>query len=63
MSNDHGPDPIRQALGDLTLHGLVASDGNTKDRHKTWRLEGTAGLVLNSPSSGYMASVGVNLVR
>ncbi|GAA1993395.1 hypothetical protein GCM10009738_87950 [Kitasatospora viridis] len=35
---------IRQALGDLVLHGLVASDGNTKDRHKTWRLEGTAGL-------------------
>lgn len=34
---------IRQALGDLALHGLVASDGNTKDRHKTWRLEGTAG--------------------
>ncbi|MBP0454053.1 replication-relaxation family protein [Kitasatospora sp. RG8] len=35
---------IRQALGDLALHGLVASDGNTKDRHKTWRLEGAAGL-------------------
>ncbi|MFE7529795.1 hypothetical protein ACFU7Y_29385 [Kitasatospora sp. NPDC057542] len=34
---------IRQALGDLALHGLVASDGNTKDRHKTWRLEGTGG--------------------
>ncbi|MEU9048679.1 hypothetical protein AB0D63_44960, partial [Kitasatospora sp. NPDC048343] len=26
------------------LHGLVASDGNPKDRHKTWRLEGAAGL-------------------
>ncbi|MCC9311077.1 hypothetical protein LN042_29105 [Kitasatospora sp. RB6PN24] len=26
---------IRQALGDLALHGLVASDGNTKVRHKT----------------------------
>lgn len=25
-------------------HGLVVSDGNTRDRHKTWRLEGTAGL-------------------
>ncbi|MFJ5122993.1 replication-relaxation family protein, partial [Kitasatospora sp. NPDC088548] len=35
---------IRQALRDLALHGLVASDGNTRDRHKTWRLEGTAGL-------------------
>ncbi|MFD9692273.1 replication-relaxation family protein [Kitasatospora sp. NPDC059088] len=35
---------IRQALGDLALHGLVASDGNTRDRQKTWRLEGTAGL-------------------
>ncbi|MFE7529365.1 replication-relaxation family protein [Kitasatospora sp. NPDC057542] len=35
---------IRQALGDLALHGLVASDGNTRDRHKTWRLEGTVGL-------------------
>ncbi|CAM5583668.1 hypothetical protein KAURM247S_00953 [Kitasatospora aureofaciens] len=35
---------IRQALGDLALHGLVASDGNTRDRHKTWRLEGSAGL-------------------
>ncbi|MFF7993384.1 hypothetical protein ACFZDG_26760 [Kitasatospora xanthocidica] len=35
---------IRQALGDLQLHGLVASDGNTKDRHKTWRLEGAAGM-------------------
>ncbi|MFI1524416.1 replication-relaxation family protein [Kitasatospora cineracea] len=34
---------VRQALGDLPLHGLVASDGNTKARHKTWRLEGTAG--------------------
>ncbi|MFF2148789.1 replication-relaxation family protein [Kitasatospora sp. NPDC058190] len=47
---------IRQALGDLALHGLVASDGNTKDRHKTWRLEGTAGLeaagqVLGLPRS------------
>lgn len=30
---------VRQALGDLALHGLVASDGNTKDRHKAWRLE------------------------
>ncbi|MGW3046037.1 hypothetical protein ACWC9T_39945 [Kitasatospora sp. NPDC001159] len=28
---------VRQALGGLALHGLVASDGNTKDRHKTWR--------------------------
>ncbi|MFE5587559.1 hypothetical protein [Kitasatospora sp. NPDC056531] len=35
---------VRQALGDLALHGLVASDGNTRDRHKTWRLEGAAGL-------------------
>ncbi|MFI6117182.1 replication-relaxation family protein [Kitasatospora sp. NPDC051164] len=35
---------VRQALGDLALHGLGASDGNTRDRHKTWRLEGTAGL-------------------
>nr|WP_280686306.1 replication-relaxation family protein [Kitasatospora sp. MAA19] len=35
---------IRQALRDLALHGLVASDGNTKARHKTWRLEGAAGL-------------------
>ncbi|MET8630721.1 replication-relaxation family protein [Kitasatospora sp. NPDC004669] len=35
---------VRQALGDLALHGLVASDGNTKERHKTWRLEGAAGL-------------------
>ncbi len=35
---------VRQALGDLALHGLVASDGNTRNRHKTWRLEGTAGL-------------------
>ncbi|MFG3229560.1 hypothetical protein ACGF07_32920 [Kitasatospora sp. NPDC048194] len=35
---------IRQALRDLALHGLVASDGNTRDRHKTWRLESTAGL-------------------
>ncbi|MFJ6385919.1 replication-relaxation family protein [Kitasatospora sp. NPDC092039] len=35
---------IRQALRDLALHGLVASDGNTRNRHKTWRLEGTAGL-------------------
>ncbi|MET8631120.1 replication-relaxation family protein [Kitasatospora sp. NPDC004669] len=47
---------IRQALRDLALHGLVASDGNTKDRHKTWRLEGTAGLeaagqVLGLPRS------------
>ncbi|GAA2158259.1 hypothetical protein GCM10009760_61140 [Kitasatospora kazusensis] len=47
---------IRQALGDLALHGLVASDGNTKDRHKTWRLEGMAGLeaaghVLGLPRS------------
>ncbi|MFB7668950.1 replication-relaxation family protein [Kitasatospora sp. NPDC056138] len=47
---------IRQALGDLALHGLVASDGNTKDRHKTWRLEGAAGLdaagqVLGLPRS------------
>jgi len=47
---------IRQALGDLALHGLVASDGNTKARHKTWRLEGTAGLeaaghVLGLPRS------------
>ncbi|GAA2276526.1 hypothetical protein GCM10010430_73040 [Kitasatospora cystarginea] len=31
---------IRQALGDLALHSLVASDGNTAARHKTWRLEG-----------------------
>ncbi|MFE5584129.1 replication-relaxation family protein [Kitasatospora sp. NPDC056531] len=37
---------IRQALRDLALHGLVASDGNTKDRHKTGRLEGAAGQVL-----------------
>ncbi|MFJ9777879.1 replication-relaxation family protein [Kitasatospora sp. NPDC101157] len=35
---------VRQALRDLALHGLVASDGNTRDRHKTWRLEGAAGL-------------------
>ncbi|MFF2149225.1 replication-relaxation family protein [Kitasatospora sp. NPDC058190] len=35
---------VRQALGDLGLHGLVASDGNTRDRRKTWRLEGAAGL-------------------
>ncbi|MGW2402471.1 replication-relaxation family protein [Kitasatospora sp. NPDC001664] len=35
---------IRQALRDLALHGLVASDGNTRAGHKTWRLEGTAGL-------------------
>ncbi|MET8629645.1 replication-relaxation family protein [Kitasatospora sp. NPDC004669] len=35
---------VRRALGDLALHGLVASDGNSKDRHKTWRLEGAAGL-------------------
>ncbi|MFJ2583004.1 replication-relaxation family protein [Kitasatospora aureofaciens] len=35
---------LRQTLGDLHLHGLVASDGNTATRHKTWRLEGTAGL-------------------
>ncbi|MEU4588596.1 replication-relaxation family protein [Kitasatospora aureofaciens] len=35
---------IRQALRDLALNGLVASDGNTRNRHKTWRLEGTAGL-------------------
>ncbi|MDH6711361.1 hypothetical protein P3T27_008119 [Kitasatospora sp. MAA19] len=35
---------LRQALGDLYLHGLVASDGNTAARYKTWRLEGTAGL-------------------
>ncbi|MGW2402768.1 replication-relaxation family protein [Kitasatospora sp. NPDC001664] len=35
---------IRQGLRDLALHGLVASDGNTKTGHKTWRLEGTAGL-------------------
>ncbi|WP_333493544.1 hypothetical protein [Kitasatospora cathayae] len=35
---------IRQALGDLASHGVVASDGNTEDRHKTWRLEGAAGL-------------------
>ncbi|MEU9077010.1 replication-relaxation family protein [Kitasatospora sp. NPDC048538] len=47
---------IRQALRDLALHGLVASDGNTRDRHKTWRLEGTAGLeaagqVLGLPRS------------
>ncbi|MFJ1758340.1 hypothetical protein [Kitasatospora sp. NPDC088134] len=26
---------VRQALGDLALHGLVASDGNTRARHKT----------------------------
>ncbi|MEU9047320.1 MULTISPECIES: hypothetical protein [unclassified Kitasatospora] len=26
------------------MHGLVASDGNTAARNKTWRLEGTAGL-------------------
>ncbi|MER7850894.1 replication-relaxation family protein [Kitasatospora sp. NPDC096077] len=48
---------IRQALRDLALHGLVASDGNTRDRHQTWRLEGTAGLeaaghVLGLPRSG-----------
>ncbi|MFJ3221596.1 replication-relaxation family protein [Kitasatospora sp. NPDC086801] len=47
---------IRQALRDLALHGLVASDGNTRDRRKTWRLEGTAGLeaagqVLGLPRS------------
>ncbi|BFV61174.1 hypothetical protein KCMC57_up62780 [Kitasatospora sp. CMC57] len=47
---------IRQALRDLALHGLVASDGNTRNRHKTWRLEGTAGLeaaghVLSLPGS------------
>ncbi|MBD0694101.1 replication-relaxation family protein [Streptomyces sp. CBMA123] len=47
---------VRQALGDLALDGLVASDGNTWDRHKTWRLEGTAGLeaagqVLSLPRS------------
>ncbi|OKI99915.1 replication-relaxation family protein [Kitasatospora sp. CB01950] len=47
---------IRQALRDLAGHGLVASDGNTKARHKTWRLEGTAGLeaaghVLGLPRS------------
>ncbi|MFD7735760.1 replication-relaxation family protein [Kitasatospora phosalacinea] len=47
---------VRQALGDLALHGLVTSDGNTKARHKTWRLEGTAGLeaaghVLGLPRS------------
>ncbi|WP_195911421.1 replication-relaxation family protein [Streptomyces kaniharaensis] len=47
---------IRQALRDLALHGLVASDGNTRARHKTWRLEGTAGLeaagqVLGLPRS------------
>lgn len=35
---------IRQGLRDLALHALVASDGNTKAGHKTWRLEGTAGL-------------------
>ncbi|SDT82707.1 hypothetical protein SAMN05216371_7500 [Streptomyces sp. TLI_053] len=35
---------VRQALGDLTLHGPVASVGNTRDRRKTWRLKGTAGL-------------------
>ncbi|MFD9598405.1 replication-relaxation family protein [Kitasatospora sp. NPDC059973] len=35
---------IRQGLRDLALHNLVASDGNTKTGHKTWRLEGTAGL-------------------
>ncbi len=35
---------IRQALRDLALHALVASDGNTKTGHKTWRLEGAAGL-------------------
>ncbi|MDH6129070.1 hypothetical protein [Kitasatospora sp. GP82] len=35
---------IRQALGGLALHGLVASDGNTAARHKTWRPEGAAGL-------------------
>ncbi|MFJ3794242.1 replication-relaxation family protein [Kitasatospora sp. NPDC090091] len=47
---------IRQALRDLALHGLVASDGNTKTGHKTWRLEGAAGLeaaghVLGLPRS------------
>ncbi|MFH8385522.1 hypothetical protein ACH4E7_32075 [Kitasatospora sp. NPDC018058] len=35
---------IRQALGDVALHGLVASDGTTAAWHKTWRLEGAAGL-------------------
>ncbi len=35
---------VRQGLRDLALHSLVASDGNTKTGHKTWRLEGTAGL-------------------
>ncbi|WP_354645237.1 replication-relaxation family protein [Kitasatospora camelliae] len=47
---------IRQALRDLAGHGLVASDGNTRTGHKTWRLEGTAGLeaagqVLGLPRS------------
>ncbi|MGW6914706.1 replication-relaxation family protein [Kitasatospora sp. NPDC054939] len=47
---------IRQALRDLAGHGLVASDGNTRAGHKTWRLEGTAGLeaagqVLGLPRS------------
>ncbi|MFI8085888.1 replication-relaxation family protein [Kitasatospora sp. NPDC086009] len=47
---------VRQALRDLALHALVASDGNTRDGHKTWRLEGTAGLeaaglVLEIPRS------------
>lgn len=35
---------LRQALGDLALRGLVASDGNTDTAHKIWRLEGPAGL-------------------
>ncbi|MFD7645715.1 replication-relaxation family protein [Kitasatospora sp. NPDC059795] len=35
---------IRAALLDLQLNGLTASDGNTAARHKTWRLDGPAGL-------------------
>ncbi|ROR35885.1 replication-relaxation family protein [Kitasatospora cineracea] len=47
---------IRQALNDLARQHLAASDGNTKTRDKTWRLEGTAGLeaaghVLRLPRS------------
>ncbi|MFI9366706.1 hypothetical protein ACIG5E_37525 [Kitasatospora sp. NPDC053057] len=47
---------LRQALGDLALHGLVASDGNTRDRHKTWRLEGAAGLDAAGSALGMVRS-------
>ncbi len=46
---------IRQALGDLARHGLVASDGNTRDRHKTWRWRAPPGWTRPLRCSGWSA--------